>query len=81
MILSVPCLAAETNNDEKQPQMWNSYFDAMIHPAVVTLHLLPHGSIRCMHPFSHHRITGELMEKRILLIFLNCPRIKMAEKC
>ena len=46
------CLAAETNNDEKQPQMWNSYFDAMIHPAVVTLHLLPHGSIRCMHPFS-----------------------------
>ena len=32
-------------------------------------------------PFSHRRITGELMEKRILLTFLNCPGIKMAEKC
>ncbi len=36
-------------------------------------HLLQHGLIRCMHPFSLRRITGELMERRIPLIFLNCP--------
>ena len=40
-----------------------------------------HGLIRCMHHFNHHRITGELMEKRTPLTFLNCPQTKMVEKC
>lgn len=46
--------------------------DVCLLPAAVTRHLLPHGSIRCMHPFSLRKITGEPMERRIPLIFLSC---------
>ncbi len=52
--------------------------DVFLHPAVVTRHLLLHGSIRCMHHFSHRRITGELMGKKIPLTFLRLSRTKMA---
>ena len=53
--------------------------DVFLHQVVGIQHLLLHGLIRCMHHFNHHRITGELMEKRTPLTFLKCPQTKMVE--
>lgn len=71
-------------NITRQNNSETSGFDrgrCVLHPAVGTRHWRQPGLIRCMRRFSPRRITGEVMGKRIRLIFLNCPQIKMAVKC